>query len=73
MVPKQGKLDEDLNFPIRNGDVVHLFDNDRQKYGIYPFEDGTWTSGQPTLSMGESFWIAKAEAGNWENALVVEF
>ena len=73
MIPKQGKLEEDLQFPISNGDVVHLFDSDRQQYAIYPFEDGKWTSGQPTLSMGEAFWIAKAEPGNWESNLVVEF
>jgi hypothetical protein len=73
MVPKQGKLDEDLQFPISNGDVVHLFDNNQQKYVIYPFEDGKWTSGQPTLSMGEAFWVAKAEGANWENDFFVEF
>jgi hypothetical protein len=73
MVPKHGKLDEDLQFPIINGDVVHLFDSDRQQYVIYPFEDGKWSSGQPTLSMGESFWVAKAEGGNWKIDLVVEF
>src|SRR5258705_13475616 len=40
MVPKHGRLDEDLQFPIRDGEVVHLFDSDRQKYVPYPFEDG---------------------------------
>jgi hypothetical protein len=73
MVPKHGKLDEDLQFPISSGDVVHLFDSERQKYVIYPFEDGKWAAGQPILGMGEAFWVAKAEAGNWENDLVVEF
>ena len=71
MVPCSGRLDEDLQFPISNGDVVHIFDGDRQAYVTYPFEDGKWTSGQPTLGMGEAFWVAKTEGGNWVRDLVL--
>jgi len=43
--PQAGQLDEDLGFPIGEGDVIHLFDRDRQKYVLYPFQGGKWTAG----------------------------
>lgn len=69
LVPKPGQLHEDLRFPITNGDVIHLFDRDRQQYVLYPFEDGKWTSGPPVLSVGEAFWVAKTSAGSWTRSL----
>jgi len=65
LVPQSGHLQEDLHFPITEGDVIHLFDRDRQKYVLYPFENGKWQSGAPVISVGESFWVAKTSAGNW--------
>jgi hypothetical protein len=49
-----------------------LFDRDRQKYVLHPFENGKWTASPPVLSVGEAFWVAKAEAGNWTKALVIK-
>lgn len=69
LVPQAGNLLDDLKFPISEGDVVHLFDRDRQKYTLHPYENGKWTAGAPVLSMGEAFWVAKAEPGNWSKTL----
>jgi hypothetical protein len=66
IIPQAGHLVDDLKFPIANGDVVHVFDRERQQYNLFPYENGRWTSGAPILAMGEAFWIAKAEPGNWE-------
>jgi hypothetical protein len=63
--PVPGLLDEDLGFPIAEGDVIHLFDKDRQQYVLHPYEGSKWTKGQPAISVGEAFWVAKNEAGNW--------
>jgi hypothetical protein len=71
LVPKAGNLSEDLGFPISDGDVVHMFDRDRQKYVLHPFENGKWPAGAPILSVGESFWVAKTEPGNWTRNLQV--
>ena len=60
-----------MGFPIAEGDVVHLFDRDRQKYVLHPYEEGKWKSGPPLVSIGESFWIAKTEPGNWTKALSI--
>jgi hypothetical protein len=71
ILPQPGSL-EDLGFPIANGDVIHLFDRDRQKYLLYPFETGKWTEGTPVTSVGESFWVAKTEPGNWNRSVAIE-
>lgn len=67
MVPQPGNL-EDLGFPIAEGDVIHLFDRDRQKYVLHPYENGKWTEGAPILGIAESFWVAKTEPGNWKQS-----
>jgi len=64
IVPQPGSI-EDLQFPIADGDVIHLFDRDRQKYVLHPYEGGKWSAGPPIVSAGESFWVAKTEPGNW--------
>jgi len=70
-VPQPGSLVEDLEFPITNGDVVHLFDRDKQQYVLHPYENGKWTAGTPMISVGEAFWVAKTEPGNWTRTLCV--
>jgi hypothetical protein len=72
LVPQPGNLEEDLKFPITNGDVIHIFDRDRQKYVLHPYEEGKWTAGAPVVSVGESFWVAKTEPGNWTRNFVIE-
>jgi len=69
LVPQPGHLHEDLGFPITEGDVIHLFDHDQQKYVLYPFEDGKWTKGSPVVGICESFWVAKTEAANWTRTI----
>jgi len=64
-VPQPGRLHLDLGFPISDGDVIHLFDRDQQKYVLYPFSAAAWASNPPILGVGESFWVAKESAKNW--------
>jgi hypothetical protein len=72
IIPRPGHLVDDLGFPISEGDVVHVFERDRQQYNLHPFEGGRWKAGPPIISVGESFWIAKSEAGNWLEKFVVQ-
>jgi hypothetical protein len=62
VLPKPGNLEE-LGFLPADGDAIHLFDRDRQKYVVHPYEDGRWTAGPPLVGVGEAFWVAKAKAG----------
>lgn len=66
LVPLPGVLDADLRFPIAEGDVVHLFERDRQEYGIFKFADGKWSPSPPVIAAGEAFWIGKTHPGNWD-------
>jgi hypothetical protein len=70
-IPKPGRLDSDLGFPIKEGDVVHLFDRDRQKYAIYDYDAKAWESHPPIVGVGEAFWIGKTTPGNWVQSLVI--
>ena len=71
-IPKPGRLHADLDFPIQEGDVVHLFDRDHQKYVIYEYDRKKWDSNPPILGVGESFWIGKTTPGNWVQNLVIK-
>lgn len=65
LVPQPGRLNSDLAFPIAEGDVVHIFDRDQQKYVLYPFSTEAWERNPPVVGVGESFWISKTQPGNW--------
>ena len=71
-IPKPGRLHADLGFPIHEGDVVHLFDRDHQKYVIYEYDPKKWDSNPPIVGVGESFWIGKTTPGNWVQNLVIK-
>ena len=71
-IPQPGRLHTDLSFPIQEGDVVHLFDRDHQKYVIYEYDRKKWDSNPPILGVGESFWIGKTTPGNWVQNLVIK-
>ena len=65
LVPQPGRLNVELEFPLTDGDVIHIFDRDQQKYIIYPFPAKEWETHPPTIGVGESFWIGKTTPGNW--------
>jgi hypothetical protein len=65
LVPQAGRLHTDLGFPIADGDVIHLYDRDRQKYVLYPYDPVSWSTNPPIVSVAESFWVAKTSPGNW--------
>lgn len=68
LVPQPGRLHSDLGFPASEGDVIHLFDKDSQKYVLYPFDAAKWASNPPVINVGESFWVAKTMARNWNQS-----
>jgi hypothetical protein len=70
--PLPGRLHTDLGFPATEGDVIHLFDRDSQKYVLYPFVAATWAANPPVVSVGESFWVAKKTAKNWTQNVMAE-
>lgn len=70
-VPQNGLLQEELGFPIADGDVIHLFDREKKKYLLHPYENGKWINGSPSVTIGESFWVAKKTPGNWAHDFTI--
>jgi hypothetical protein len=65
-VPQAGKLVADLGYVPVEGDIVFQWDTATQKYkDPNAFDFGAWTGGEPTLQVGEGFFLQKAAAGSW--------
>jgi len=71
MGPLFGRIREDLHFPIVEGDVIHLFDRDRQSYSVYEFQNGKWDKDPPVIGLCESFWVGKSTADNWHQQIYI--
>jgi hypothetical protein len=66
-VPQAGKITTDLGFPAGAGDVIYQFNSTTDQYVINSFDDldNAWVPAEPTVAVGESFFVKKAAAGNW--------
>ena len=64
VVPKAGRLDTVLGFPVSNGDSIFRFNNKKNAYVMSTFSKGTWDT-PPSLSIGEAFFVFKQTATNW--------
>ncbi len=71
-VPQAGKLVADLKFPAADGDVVYQWDVATQGYkspnGV---EFGEFGGGEPTIAVGEGFFVNKSAAGSWDRTFSV--
>lgn len=65
LAPQSGRLNSDLGFPLVEGDVVHVFDREQQKYTVFRYTAEGWESNPPIIGVGESFWIGKTQPDNW--------
>lgn len=65
LVPQAGRLQSDLGLAMTEGDVIHIFDRDQQKYVVYPFSTKAWEINEPVVAVGEAFWIGKKNPGSW--------
>ena len=71
LIPKPGRLLADLDFPLTEGDVVHLYDRDKQDYVLHPYDAEKWASDSPVIGVAESFWVAKTAPGTWKQSLII--
>lgn len=71
LLPRAGRLDMDLNLPFSEGDVVHLFDRDKQTYVEYIYPSRRWELEPPMIGVGEAFWVGKSAPVNWVQKLGV--
>ena len=62
-VPQAGLVETDLGAPISNGEIVYKWNGT----GYDPFSFGLlgWLPSEPTINVGEGFWINKVAAADW--------
>lgn len=71
-VPQSGLVVTDLGLPIANADSVFKFDAATQSYTGGSFLRGSWGSfGEPSIAVGEGFFIKKTAAITWRRTFSV--
>jgi hypothetical protein len=70
VVPQSGRLDTVLGYPAELGDKVYRLNPDGKTYKVSTFEEGDepgstqWTQ-DPTLIVGEGFWLLSKSNKDW--------
>ena len=72
-VPQAGLASTDLLLPVSNGDTVFQFNNASGSYTSSTFFFGSWSavSGEPTIKVGEGFFVRRSTAGSWTRTFSV--
>jgi len=64
-VPQAGLVATDLGAPISNNETVYKFSNVTASYASSTLFFGTWSAGEPSISVGEGFFLKKNAATTW--------
>jgi len=72
LVPRPGQLVADLGFPMAEGDVIHVFDREKQDYVLHKFNADKWATETPVIGVAESFWVAKTIPGTWKQSMILD-
>lgn len=70
-VPQAGNLQSALGYTPADGDLVYKWNPATQGYSIFTFDLGEWDPAQPSIAVGEGFWVRKAAAGTWTRTFSV--
>lgn len=70
-VPQSGLVATDLGLPIGNAESVFKFDTTSQAYTGGSFLFGNWSGGEPTIAVGEGFFVKKNASASWTRTFSV--
>lgn len=70
-VPQTGKLQTDLGYTPADEDTVYQFTPATQQYAASAFTFGAWDPSEPTIAVGEGFFLQKQAAGSWTRTFSV--
>lgn len=71
-VPQAGALGAALGYTAVDGDAIYQWDVENQRYKApNNFEFGAWSLGEPTVAVGEGFFLQKSAAANWTRTFSV--
>jgi hypothetical protein len=68
-VPQAGKVETDLKLPAKNGDKVWLYVNG--VYSTLTRRATAWTPSEPSIDVGQGFFMQAAAAGTWTRSFSV--
>jgi len=69
-VPQAGKVTTDLKYTPADGDQVYTYST-ASGYSVFTYDAGEWLPSEPTVAVGQGFWIRKAAAGSWDRTFSV--
>jgi hypothetical protein len=64
-VPQSGLVSTDLGLPPVAGDTVFQYSNLANAYTSSTFVFGSWSPTEPTIGVGEGFFVKKAAPASW--------
>ena len=70
-VPQQGLVSTDLGLPIGNTETVFTYNNAMNRYDLYTFFLGAWDPVEPTIQVGQGFFVKKNNAASWNRTFSV--
>jgi hypothetical protein len=71
-VPQSGLVTTDLGLPIGNAESVFKFDSATQSYTGGSFLFGSWSGGvEPSIGVGEGFFVKKNSSASWTRTFSV--
>jgi hypothetical protein len=65
IVPQAGGLVTDLGYPVADGDTVYKWENGSYVISTYDAGFDEWSPSEPSIGVGEGFWILTANAVEW--------
>ena len=72
-VPQQGLVSTDLGMPNDAGTTVFTYDNAGNAYSSFSFSSflGGWAPSEPTIGVGQGFFVKRSATGSWSRAFNV--
>jgi hypothetical protein len=70
-VPQAGAVSAALGYPAEDGDQVSRFNEATQKYDVFGFEFGAWSPSDPTIEVGEAFFLNSPTAKAWTRSFSI--
>ncbi|MCP5522847.1 MAG: hypothetical protein H7A46_15015 [Verrucomicrobiales bacterium] len=67
IVPQAGLVSTDLGMPVEGGDTVYTFDT-AAGYSIFAYDADfeEWTPSEPSVAVGQGFWVKSASTKSWD-------
>jgi len=64
-VPQSGAISTLLGLPVAAGDQIYIFNNAGNNYQTAFYLGGVWVPSEPTVQVGQSFWVFKSSPATW--------